>query len=104
MESEAERLEKELEALYTERDKQPNRSSFKRIVFTIGLIGLLPGACGVLIAGPGAILVYIGIVLVGSLIVKAFSLGKDSEDVEKEITEKTATLANLRTINRDSEV
>ena len=33
MESEAERLEQELEALYAERDKQPNRSSFKRMVF-----------------------------------------------------------------------
>ena len=104
METEAERHEKELEELYAERDKQPNRSSFKSIFLTIALIGLLPGACGVVIAGPGAILVYIGIVLVLSLIGKVFSLRQDRQDVEKEITEKTATLANLRSINRDSEV
>ena len=104
MESEAERLEQELEKLYAERDSQPNRTSFKSIVLTIGAIALLPSACSAFIVGPGAILLFIGIVLVGSLIVKAFSLGKDKEDVDKEITEKTATLANLRSINRDSEV
>ena len=82
----------------------PNRTSFKSIVIAVAIIGLLPGACGVLIAGPGGILIYIGIVLVFSLIGKAFSLGGDKKDVEKEITEKTAILANLRTINRDSEV
>ena len=104
MESEAERLEQELEALYAERDKQPNRTSFKSIVLTIGAIALLPSACSAVIVGPGAILIFVGIVLVGSLFVKAISLGEDKKKVEKEITEKTATLANLRSINRDSEV
>ena len=104
MESEAERLEQELEALYAERDKQPKGTSFKSIVIAVAIIALLPGACGVLIAGPGGILVYIGLVLVFSLIAKVFSLGQSKNDVDKEITEKTATLANLRTINRDSEV
>ena len=104
MESEAERLEKELEALYKEREKQPGRTSFKSIVLTISIFSLLPSACSALIVGPGAILIFIGIVLVGSLFVKAVSMGKDKDDVDKEIVEKTATLANLQTINRDSEV
>ena len=104
MEEEAERLEKELEDLYAERDRQPNRSSFKRIVLTISAIAFLPSACGVVFFGPGVILISIAIVLVGSLIVKGMSLSDDKKDVEREIAEKTATLANLRTINRDSEV
>ena len=108
MESEAERLERELEELYAERDKTPNRSSFKRIVLTITLLAILPYACGTYVTGispfhPFAILFFIGLVLVGSFLVKGMSLVEDKGNVDKEIAEKTATLANLRSIKRDSE-
>lgn len=101
MESEAERLEKELVDLYAERDGQPNRSSFKRIVLTISAIALLPTACTTVFFGPGAILVSIVVVLVGSVIVKGMALSDDRKDVDREIAEKTATLANLRAVRRD---